>query len=282
MFKICGYQLRTAYLSPRFYISLFMGSAVQLAGIIPLLEYASGVGRPLGIWEGFVYFGCDRYTVSAVFLGIVLLVSDIPFSSENEAYTLLRVSRRKWAAGKILYLFSVCCLYYLAVLLAGMAFLSGNAFGGNYWSEPFHYLAKGLYTWEYSAHFPYSHVLLLSPVQAVFITFWLNVAYGFVMSLFLFFGSLKLPRALAYAAAMLLHACLYLMLSAFQSPYYARYSLLGNSLLMYHRVYGRREEMFPSFLQSFLVLGGAAGILALLIFRGIKDRDFRATAGTKG
>lgn len=42
-------------------------------------------------------------------------------------------------------------------------------------------------------------------------------------------------------------------LGVFQSSYYARYSLLGNSLLMYHNVHGEYEELLPSFVQSFLL-----------------------------
>lgn len=281
MFKICRHQLRMACGSPRFYIALFMGCAIHIVGIMPLLEYAEGVGRPLGILEGFVYFSCERYTTSAVFLGIVFFLSDIPFSSENETYTLLRVSRKKWLAGKVLYLFDACVLFYLAVLLAGMAFLSGNAYAGNFWSEPFYYLSRGMNAGDYSAYFPYPHILLLDPLQAVLIGFGLEVAYGFVMSLFLFFCNLKLPRNLGYAATMLLHAVFYMILSVFQSRYYARYSLLGNSMLMYHSVHGEYGELLPPFLQSFLVFGGLTVILILLVFYSIRRYDFRITVGTK-
>lgn len=281
MFKICLHQLRMALASPRFYIALFMGCAIHIVGIMPLLEYGSGVGRPLCILEGFVYFCCERYTTSAVFLGIVFLVSDIPFSSENETYTLLRVSRKKWLAGKVMYLFGACVLFYMAVFLSGMAFLSGNAYAGNFWSEPFYYLSQGMDAGDYSAYFPYPHILMLSPLQAVLIGFALDVAYAFVMSLFLFFCNLKLPRNLGYAAAMLLHAVFYLILSVFQSRYYARYSLLGNSMLMYHSVHGQYGELLPPFWQSFMVFGGVAVILILMIFKGIRRYDFRITVGTR-
>ena len=281
MFKICRHQLRMALASPRFYVALFMGCAIHIVGIMPLLEYAKGIGKPLSLLEGFVYFSCERYTVAAVFLCIVFLVSDIPFSSENETYTLLRVSRRKWLAGKVLYLLCVCSLYYLAVLLAGMAFLSGNAFVGDFWSEPVYYLAQGLDLGEYNAYFPYPHVLRLRPLQAVLAAVLLHVAYGFTMSLFLFFCNLKLPRTLGYAVTMLLHAVFYMMLSVFQSSYYARYSLLGNSLLMYHSIYGEYKELLPSLGQSFLVFGIAAAALLIFIFQAIQKYDFRISVGTK-
>lgn len=281
MFKICGHQLRMTWGSLRFYIALFMGCAVHIVGIMPLIEYAEGVGRPLGMLEGFIYFCCERYTTSAVFLGIVFLVSDIPFSSENETYTLLRVSRKKWLAGKVLYLFSACILFYLAVFLAGTAFLSGNAYAGNFWSEPFYYLARERNTGNYSAYFPYPHILMLSPLGAALIGFALDVAYGFVMSLFLFFCNLKLPKNLGYASTMLLHAAFYMILSVFQSQYYTRYSLLGNSMLMYHSVNGEYGELLPSFFQSFMVFGGVAVILILFIFKSIRRYDFRITVGAK-
>ncbi|MCH5339569.1 MAG: hypothetical protein J1E03_12360 [Acetatifactor sp.] len=281
MFKICRHQLRMALASPRFYIALFMGCAIQIVGIMPLLEYAQGMGKPLSLLEGFVCFSCERYTISAVFLSIVFLVSDIPFSSENETYTLLRVSRKKWLAGKVLYLFCACVLFYLVVLLAGMAFLSADAYVGNFWSEPFYYLSQNKGIGEYSAYFPYPHVLLLRPLQAVLIAISLNVAYGFTMSLFLFFCNLKLPKTLGYAVTMLLHAVFYMILSAFQSSYYARYSLLGNSLLMYHSIGGQYSELLPSLSQSFLVFGVTIAVLIILIFIGIRKYDFRITVGAK-
>lgn len=281
MFKICRHQLRMALASPRFYISLFMGSIIHMVGLMPLLEYAQGIGKPLGALEGFIYFNCDRYAISAAFLCIVFLVSDVPFSSENETYTLLRVSRKKWMAGKILYLLCACALFYLAVFLAGMTFLSADAYAGNFWSEPVFYLSRGMDMGEYSAYFPYPQILLLSPLHAVCIVFVLNVLYGFTMSLFLFFCNLILPRTLGYAVTMLLHAVSYLMLSVFQSYYYARYSLLGNSVLTYHSIGGQFRELLPPLSQSFLVFGVTMAVLILLIFMGIRKYDFRITVGAK-
>lgn len=281
MFKICRHQLRMALASPRFYIALFMGCAIHIVGLMPLLEYAQGIGKPLCVLEGFVYFNCERYTISAAFLCIVFLISDIPFSSENETYTLIRVSRKKWMAGKVLYLLCACVLFYLVVLLAGIVFLSADAYVGNFWSEPVYYLSRGMGIGEYSAYFPYPQILLLSPLQAVITVFALNVAYGLTMSLFLFFCNLKLPKTLGYAVTMLLHAVFYMILSAFQSSYYARYSLLGNSLLMYHSIGGQYRELLPPLSQSFLVFGVTIGVLIILVFVGIRKYDFRITVGAK-
>ena len=64
------------------------------------------------------------------------MVSDIPFSSQNETYTLLRVSRKTWVAGKVLYLLGISAVYYLVLFIAGALFISENAFVANIWSLP--------------------------------------------------------------------------------------------------------------------------------------------------
>lgn len=101
------------------------------------------------------------------------------------------------------------------------------------------------------------------------------------MSLFLFFCNLKFPKTLGYAVTTLLHAVFYMTLSVFQSSYYARYSLLGNSLLMYHNVHGEYKELLPSFVQSFLFFGIAIITLMILIFKEIRRYDFRITVGAR-
>lgn len=83
MFKICKHQFRQAFLSPRIYLAILLGCSIQIISAFPLLEYSSAMGKPLGILEAFIYFNCDIYTAACVFLGIVLLVADIPFSTQN-------------------------------------------------------------------------------------------------------------------------------------------------------------------------------------------------------
>ena len=222
MFKICAHQFKLTLSSPRTYIALFLGCVIQIMSAIPLLEFSTALGRPLCIFDSFIYFNCDIFTAAAAFLGIVLLVSDIPFSSENETYTLLRVSRRQWVFGKALYLLCSCAAYYLIVIAVGMLYIAENAYVGNLWSEPLYFLVKNLNSQlatDYSMYFPYSHVLLLTPLWAAAASFGLSVAYSFVMSLFIFWFNLKLPRVISYVFAIMIHVIGYLLTAVFLSPF---------------------------------------------------------------
>lgn len=285
MFRICRHQFGQAFSSPRVYIALLLGCVIQIISSMPLLEFSKQLGKPLNIFDSFIYFNCDTYTVAAAFLGILILVADIPFSTQNETYTLMRVSRRKWVSGKILYLFCACIVYYAVIMLAGMLFIAENAYVANSWSEPIYYLAKNVnpaIAADAGVYFPYSRVLLLSPLQAVAASFILSVAYSFVMSLFIFWLNLKLPRILSFAAAMMIHVLGYLLAVLFTSRYYMRFSLLGNSLLMYHDIQNvYNGKVFTTLPQSFMIFSVLALVLSALIMIAIRKYDFRITVGTK-
>ncbi|HOV40393.1 MAG TPA: hypothetical protein PLM59_01250 [Oscillospiraceae bacterium] len=286
MFKICLYQLRQAFSSPRIYIALLIGSVMQIISCIPLFDFAKMQNQPLCIFEGFIYFNCDTYIASAAFLGIILLVSDIPFSSQNETYILMRISRKKWVYGKVIYLFLSCVLYYLVVFLVGAIFISENAYIGNVWSRPIYYLAKdssSSLAVNYNVYFPYKHILLgLSPFSAMTASFFLSVLYAFLMSLIIFLLNLNLSRPLSYGIAMLVHIIGYLLAALFSSYFYMKFSLLGNSLLMYHDIKGYyKGKLFTTIPQSIFIFIVLSIIILFLILKSIKNYDFRTTAGAK-
>lgn len=285
MFKICAHQFKLALTSPRTYIALFFGCVIQIISAMPLLEFSMELGRPLCIFDSFIYFNCDIFTAAAAFLGMILFVSDIPFSSQNETYTLLRISRRQWVLGKALYLLCACVAYYFVVMAVGMLYIAENAYIGNIWSEPIYFLVKNpnsqLAT-DFSMYFPYSHVLLLTPLQATVTSFGLSVAYSFVMSLFIFWFNLKLPRVISYVFTIMIHVIGYLMTAVFLSLFYVKFSLFGNSLLMYHEIkdYGN-SATFTSIPQSFMIYSICGVVLLHLITRAIHKYDFKITVGTK-
>lgn len=281
MFKICKHQLQMAFSSPRIYISLFWGSVMQIVSAMPLLDFSEKLQKPLCIWEGFVYFCCDTYIIAAAFLGIIILVSDIPFSSENETYTLLRTSRKKWVAGKSLYLLCVCCIYYFCILLVGLVFINKSSYIGNFWSEPLFYLTKQPDLGDNSIFFPYKHVLSLSPFKAVASGLLLNICYGFLMSLFLLLFNLKLPRSLGYFATMMIHVIGYILTVLFLSMKAVKFSLFGNSLLMYHEIGSFYEDQFLKLHESVFLFAVTTVIVVLLILKVVKKYDFKITVGTR-
>ena len=135
MFRVCSHQLKISLCSPRIYIAVFAGIVIQIVSLISFLDFSKTIGKPLCVFESITYSNCDLYAPVALFLAVLVLVSDIPFTSQSETYTLLRISRKKWIAGKAMYLVCICAIYYLIVYAAGALFIAENAYGGNLWSE---------------------------------------------------------------------------------------------------------------------------------------------------
>ena len=286
MFKVFARQFRYSLSSARVYVALLIGVVSQIICIMPLLDFSKSVNQPLCIFEGFIYFNCDLYAAFAASLGVILLMSDIPFSTQNETYTLLRISRRKWLLGKLLYLLCASVLYYVVVFVFGAVFILENAYCGDSWSQLMQMLAKGggaSYAAGYNVYFPYGNILLsLSPAKAAVISLALNVCYSCLMSLVIFWLNLKFHRTLSYFAAIMFHVANYVFIAVLPMKALLRVSLFGNSLLMFHQFDGSaRAEQYFTLPQSFLLFGVTALFLYILLLRAIKRYDFRITVGTR-
>ena len=238
MLRICAHQMKQALLSPRFYVALLIGAVVQMVTTVPLFDFAQSIGEPLHIVDAFLYYNGDVFSVAAASLGIILLVSDAPFTAQSEIYSLLRVSRYRWVVGKILYILSMCIAYYAVMFLVSVLYTAGNTFFENIWSQPLYMLARddtGVFLVQYGVTFYYSYLLSeFSPYTAFFVSFFLSIGYAFVLSLLVFLLNLKLPNALAFLTATMFHVVNYCMLNIISTKIVQKYSLLVNSSLAYH------------------------------------------------
>lgn len=240
MFKVCAQQLRYMFVNIRFYVSMLIGITMHIVCIMPLVEFADSMGSKLNIVELFTYFNCDVFTYAAALLGFFLLVSDIPFAAYDEIYILMRQNKRKWLIGKIMFLFIASLLYYMVIIVAGILYAMGTVCLDNGWSDALKTLEtdnSGIYASVFSVSFPYSHILSgFTPFQAFSISFVLSVLYSFSMSLLLFLLNLIWPRVIGYFATILIHCLGYAMVAVLSVNKLAKFSLFGNSALMYHSV----------------------------------------------
>lgn len=282
IYRIFIHQFVRSFSSPRTYLGILIGCLAQILSSMPLYTYSETIGKPLGIFEGFIYLNCDTYTSVVAFLGLLLFISDIPFSSTGEAYILLRTTKSRWTVGKIIYLFVGTCIYYIVVLFVGVLFLLPNAFLGNIWSEPLRFLttaSKDMVN-TYHVFFPYQHVMQLPVYTVALICYFFSIAYGFIMSLLVFLLNLRFTRSIGYAATMIFHIISYAFAALFPSDAARKYSLLGNSLIMYHNIGGYyKDSTLPTVAGSFLGYMGIGILLVIGVIYSVKKSDLNITAG---
>lgn len=281
MFRVCIHRLKSTALSWRSFAALILGIAVIILCEMPLYEFAKKLGKPLGIMEGFIYFSCDEVMLTAVFAALIFMVSDVPVTGGGEIYTVLRMSRKKWIMGNVMYLAVVCIIYYLIIMISGMIFMADNAYIADFWSEPVYYLTKGMDFGDTSVYFPYVSLLGWSPLQCLMAGCFLCVGYAFLMSMALMLFNIILRRAVGYLPIILIHATGYTLSLAIFSQKTEKFSLFANSLLMKHSVAGNTQAGYLTLWQTFLVYAVLAVLLIALNLHAVKRYDFMTMTGEK-
>lgn len=161
------------------------------------MQFARASGDPLNIFEPFIYNSSTRHIATLMFLGLMLLFADAPFTEQSAMYSLVRCSRVQWVVGKLMYILLSCAVYYIFSLAVTVLFFSPNAFAGNVWSAPFYELVMrdaAASSYHITVD-PKLFMPVVTPYLAAFYALALNLGYGFSAALFCFDKSKRQPRA---------------------------------------------------------------------------------------
>jgi hypothetical protein len=85
--------------------------------------------------EAFVWTFGDSNSILFASLLLVMLFADLPYLGSGVPYYLMRIDRRTWMLGQILYVVLATFIYLLFILAATSLICMNNSFIGNMWSE---------------------------------------------------------------------------------------------------------------------------------------------------
>lgn len=97
--------------------------------------FAYTYGTTMQMFEPFVWTFGDSNSILLMSLLLLLLFSDVPNLGSGVPYYLIRMKRRTWLIGQMLYVIAVTILFCLFVLAATTIMCMQNSFIGNLWSE---------------------------------------------------------------------------------------------------------------------------------------------------
>ena len=137
---VMRWQFGTWLGSARTITAFLVCAAASLLDSVNLMQFARASGDPLNIFEPFIYNSSTLHIATLMFLGLMLLFADAPFTEQSAMYSLVRCSRVQWVVGKLMYILLSCAVYYIFSLAVTVIFFSPNAFAGNVWSAPFYEL----------------------------------------------------------------------------------------------------------------------------------------------
>ena len=98
-------------------------------------SFAYDMGTAMQAFEPFVWTFGDANSILLISLLLVLLFVDMPFLGAGVPYYLVRMRRRTWAWGQLIYLTLATLLYMLFIFAATSLICAQNSFLGNMWSE---------------------------------------------------------------------------------------------------------------------------------------------------
>ncbi|MEN6418281.1 MAG: hypothetical protein ABFC73_05105 [Clostridiaceae bacterium] len=280
---ICNGQFRQWPGNLRVYMAFLFGMAVSSVPILNYLDFAKALQEPINAVEPFIIMQTLREHMTTLLLGLLLLLSDAPFINQRSTYSIIRVSRKSWAVGMILYIVAAAFLYYLFMLAFSVGLVSANAYFGNFWSDAIYSLTNMPSvnsSIEFGICFPFFAIIKsLSPFQAVFHTVCLASIYGAILALVVFAVSQRNNRIFGVLAGLIVHAAGYIMISEsfFNLP---KMSLLANAMLGLHTLSsGAASGMTLAY--SYVLFGVVTILLSGLAILLCRNLDCSVSLGEK-
>ena len=118
--SVCVINIKKWFTNPRIYILGLIMGVVLICYSYDYYKVSSEIGYGVNILGLFVsvYGGAPGFTRIMTLFGSVLLFCDAPFMDENQQFVYLRLGRKRWVAGTIIYVFVASFIYTLYLILA--------------------------------------------------------------------------------------------------------------------------------------------------------------------
>lgn len=132
LLRCCKLNMLQWRINPKYafavlYMVLYMWYETQ-----GFVAYSQALGYPVRPWL-FPFLPCDPDNFIPVFLAFVLLISDAPFRNRQQQFVLLRVGKRDWMGGQLLYILFASVAFTAALWLLSWVFLLPNLEWGADW-----------------------------------------------------------------------------------------------------------------------------------------------------
>lgn len=220
------WQLKNWKRNPRIIIAFLLGIVSAVIFGVSYYQFSLEANHPVNIFEAFILNASLDAPVTLMFLGMLVLLADAPFTENSATYSIIRAGRTSWVMGKLFYIVTAACVFYLIFFLSSILIPIRNAVISNDWSIPFKDMTYlQLAVPKYHITFLNPEVLeYLSPLSAAVNSYFLGVLYLIFNGLLLFFINLSGKRVLGFAVCGGWH-CIGYLLSGTKFKFFSLYNI---------------------------------------------------------
>jgi hypothetical protein len=135
VWTVSTYNFRLWRRNPRIVITFLLAFVMCFLLSDKAVRFSKEYKTTMQAVEAFVWTFGDSNSILLVSLLLVMLFADLPGLGAGVPYYLMRIDRKTWMLGQILYVTLATFLYMLFILTATSLICMNNSFIGNMWSK---------------------------------------------------------------------------------------------------------------------------------------------------
>lgn len=133
--SVTAYNYRLWHKNYRIIITFFLAFILCFLLSDKAVRFAKEYGTTMQIVEAFVWTFGDANSIMLSSLLLLLLFADMPFISSGTPFYLMRMDRKTWIAGQVVYIITATAIYLTFILAATSLVCMTQSFTGNMWSK---------------------------------------------------------------------------------------------------------------------------------------------------
>lgn len=133
--SVAAYNFRGWHKNVRVIITFCLAFVLCFLLSDKAVKFAKEYQTIMQIVEAFVWTFGDSNSILLSSMLLVLLFADMPFLSAATPFYLMRINRKTWIIGQVLYIVSATFIYLAFILIATSLVCMTQSFIGDMWSE---------------------------------------------------------------------------------------------------------------------------------------------------
>lgn len=133
--SVAAYNFRSWSRNPRIIITFALAFILCFLLSDKAVKFAKEYETTMQIVEAFVWTFGDANSILLSSLLLLLLFADMPFITSGTPFYLMRIDRRTWVIGQVIYIVAGTAIYLTFILVSTSLVCMTQSFVGNMWSE---------------------------------------------------------------------------------------------------------------------------------------------------
>ncbi len=194
-FFIAGGNFKKWAVNPRMYVVFLLAAGYTAMMLRCISDFCKSSGYKITPWV-FPFFIAQPYSLLMILLGLILLFCDAPFMESEQPYIILRVGRKTWTAGQIIYIAAASAIYFLVVAILTILVLLPHLSLESSWGRVINSFSQnGASRYGVVIPFDYAITSTFTPIQAMLLEYLLCWLAGVFLGLLLFVLNLAISRS---------------------------------------------------------------------------------------